>query len=323
MTQEQQEEQRPPGRYRIQAMERFTGVSAATLRAWERRYGVPSPGRGDNRYRLYDDDDLLLVQRMVQLTHRGLGAAEAARQALEESRLPLPGPTPPAAGGASPTLPAAARALVDAAVAMDLQGLEDAVRDGLARGEPWLVYRELFVPALRAIGEGWASGRLGVAHEHLASQVIGLALREQLQRVELPQEAPHLLLASLAGELHELELDGGGLEAAALGWRTTLLGSRTPPEALADAVWRLEPAAVGLSVMVPVLDADPRVLFAGYSPAVGRTPWILGGGAAAQYRGVVHALGGVVAAGEDALGEFLGRIAPSARRTTEPFAPVR
>lgn len=35
-----------------------TGVSAGTLCAWERRYGIPAPARTASRYRLYDDDAL-------------------------------------------------------------------------------------------------------------------------------------------------------------------------------------------------------------------------------------------------------------------------
>ena len=33
------------GRYRIHAVAEATGVPAATLRAWERRYGIPAPVR--------------------------------------------------------------------------------------------------------------------------------------------------------------------------------------------------------------------------------------------------------------------------------------
>ena len=39
------------GRYRIQSVAEMTGVSAATLRAWERRYGIPAPRRTAAAYR--------------------------------------------------------------------------------------------------------------------------------------------------------------------------------------------------------------------------------------------------------------------------------
>ncbi|MDY0060785.1 MAG: MerR family transcriptional regulator [Myxococcota bacterium] len=304
------EEPREAGYLRIQAMARATGVPAATLRAWERRYGVPRPGRGENRYRLYDEADLQLVLRMVQLTRLGLGPAEAARQALAEERLPLaPGPPTPAGEGWTP-LPPAARAIVEAAARLDPAGIEQAVRDALAGDRPWEAYRDLLAPALRGLGEAWASGWLGVAGEHLASRVIERALDEQLRELTLAPDAPRLLLASVAGELHALPLLGVALEAAASGWRALLLGSRVPPEALAEAVRRLDPDAVGLSVIVPVLDADPRVLFTAYGQAVGGRPWILGGDAAALYQPLYASLGGELA-GRDAgeLARFLARAA--------------
>ncbi|WP_434422398.1 MerR family transcriptional regulator [Nannocystis pusilla] len=46
------------GRYRIQSVAEMTGVSAATLRAWERRYGLPAPRRSSSAYRLYSDRDV-------------------------------------------------------------------------------------------------------------------------------------------------------------------------------------------------------------------------------------------------------------------------
>lgn len=36
------------GPYRINVVAELVGVPSATLRAWERRYGVPSPDRSDH-----------------------------------------------------------------------------------------------------------------------------------------------------------------------------------------------------------------------------------------------------------------------------------
>src|SRR5690606_34905007 len=55
------------GRYRIQSVAEMTGVSAATLRAWERRYGVPTPRRSHAAYRLYSDQDVAIIRRVREL----------------------------------------------------------------------------------------------------------------------------------------------------------------------------------------------------------------------------------------------------------------
>ena len=40
----------------------LTGVPAATLRVWERRYGVVTPSRTEGGYRVYDDAALLRTE---------------------------------------------------------------------------------------------------------------------------------------------------------------------------------------------------------------------------------------------------------------------
>ena len=48
-------------KYRINAVSEMTGIPAATLRAWERRYGVPEPRRTESSYRVYSDADIELL----------------------------------------------------------------------------------------------------------------------------------------------------------------------------------------------------------------------------------------------------------------------
>lgn len=69
--------------YSICALARILGVSPATLRSWEDRYGLVVPERSAGSQRLYSRDNLdqlLFVREQMQ---RGLSAAGAHR-ALEE-----------------------------------------------------------------------------------------------------------------------------------------------------------------------------------------------------------------------------------------------
>ena len=67
------------GRYRIQSVAEMTGVSAATLRAWERRYGIPAPQRTASAYRLYTDRDVELIRRVRELCANGVAPAQAVQ----------------------------------------------------------------------------------------------------------------------------------------------------------------------------------------------------------------------------------------------------
>ena len=48
--------------YNIKAVSRLLGLLPVTLRAWERRYGLPNPIRGDQGYRLYSEHDLCTLR---------------------------------------------------------------------------------------------------------------------------------------------------------------------------------------------------------------------------------------------------------------------
>lgn len=57
--------------YRIGAVAQLAGVPVATLRVWERRYGVVKPPKSDGGHRLYTEGDVLRVTLMKNLTMQG------------------------------------------------------------------------------------------------------------------------------------------------------------------------------------------------------------------------------------------------------------
>jgi MerR family transcriptional regulator, light-induced transcriptional regulator len=63
--------------YRIKRVAHLTGINPATLRAWERRYGLVSPDRTDSGYRLYSDEDVAMLSRLKALVDDGLTIGEA------------------------------------------------------------------------------------------------------------------------------------------------------------------------------------------------------------------------------------------------------
>jgi hypothetical protein len=68
--------------YTIKRAAELTGISVATLRAWERRYGVVSPQRSDGGYRLYGPEDVRALAIMNSLVNEGWSAREAAAETL-------------------------------------------------------------------------------------------------------------------------------------------------------------------------------------------------------------------------------------------------
>jgi hypothetical protein len=73
----------------VKAVSRRTGIPAATLRTWERRYGFVRPLRSPSGYRLYSEEDIARIQQVKYLLDQGLriGAVmEAVIRAAGETR---------------------------------------------------------------------------------------------------------------------------------------------------------------------------------------------------------------------------------------------
>ncbi|MGL5866070.1 MAG: cobalamin B12-binding domain-containing protein [Dermatophilaceae bacterium] len=94
---------------------------------------------------------------------------------------------------------------------------------------------EVMIPVLRAVGEAWSTGRLGVVHEHFLSTTFQGLLGE-FRPVGVGTPVRSVVLACLPGELHDLPLELFGSLLQRRSWRVVSLGADTPMEALADAV---------------------------------------------------------------------------------------
>ena len=80
-------------RLRSGAAARLSGLPVATLRVWERRYGVVTPPKSGAGQRLYSTADVLRLKLLRQLTQRGHGIGTIAALDLEQLRS-LAGCTP-------------------------------------------------------------------------------------------------------------------------------------------------------------------------------------------------------------------------------------
>lgn len=277
------------GPYRIQAAAELSGVAAATLRAWERRYGVPIPRRTASAYRLYTAEDVELVRRMRHLVEEAVSPAEAARVVL--------GSAAPAADGEH--VPVDGLELAQARILAATQRWDAAAIDiELTRVSMLLdaqtMYERVVSPVLAEVGARWERGELSVGQEHLLSERLELAVRASLRSLERP-DGPLVLLACVDFEQHVLGLLGAALRFAASGSRTVVLGATTPPLALADAVRSMAPRLVGLSTSV--VPPGAKALFRAYGKACGPTPWVVGGTAVEALRSAVELAGGTVAVG--------------------------
>ena len=277
------------GRYRIQSVAEMTGVSAATLRAWERRYGIPAPRRTASAYRLYTEQDIELIKRVRELCDSGIAPSQAAQMVLASQ-----GSREEFAHLEVDTHELAVQKILHAVERFDADMLEAAVKHALFLGSATSLFDKVLGPALMQIGQRWHEGSIGVAQEHLAAEVIGNALRYLLRLAQPETADKQVLLACFADEEHAVPLYGVALRFAEWGFRTVMLGARTPPHAIRQAVSEIHPDLVGLSLTILPPAYRARELVDGYAEACGKTPWLVGGAGATQLQESIEARGGLL-----------------------------
>lgn len=226
--------------YEIHEVAELTGLAPARLRAWERRYEVVRPSRQPNRYRTYTMEQVALLRAFARLCEAGERIGDLVREPRESV-------IARAEGRATDNSPLSV--LLAAVKRLDRDELARLL-DEHARGlDPVRLGREIVLPLGEVIGDLWALGKLSVAAEHLASEVVVNRLKSDL--ADGAGGGPLLQAATLPGERHEWGFLVTLLEFKAAGWRVQYLGADLPLKDLADAAWSLMPAVVALSAADP------------------------------------------------------------------------
>ena len=63
----------------IREVSRMTGINPVTLRAWERRYGLIQPKRTESGHRLYSNDDIVTINRILDWIERGVAVSKVGK----------------------------------------------------------------------------------------------------------------------------------------------------------------------------------------------------------------------------------------------------
>jgi methanogenic corrinoid protein MtbC1 len=280
----------------IGALSKATGIPTDTLRTWERRYGFPGAERTDSghrRYALRTLERLKLVSAALAHGHRPstvLNADEdtlrqwiAAGNGGEEARvLRVSHQELPATALERKGIDASLDHWLDLVAHFAGRALDRELHAALAEHGGMHFLEQLLGPFLQELGTRWASGALGVRHEHFASERLRELLVRQWRPLSDAATGPVLVLATLPGELHVLGLHMAALALALHNTRLVFLGADSPPAEVARAMQQHAALAVVLSAAAGVdrgrLERDVNALRAELGP----NALILAGGAGFQ-----------------------------------------
>ena len=122
-----------------------------------------------------------------------------------------------------------------------------------------MLYDLVVGPAMHRIGQLWAAGEIGVAHEHLATQIATqvLALAHDVARLPAHRGEHRAMLAAVEGEQHVLALDMAAKLLESAGYEVLVLGADVPTNALQAIVSDHRPGLFALTATMP--EAGERV----------------------------------------------------------------
>ncbi len=253
--------------YTIRQAATRSGVPAALLRAWERRYRIVVPERTSSGYRLYDDGAIQRLRTMRRLVDSGWSARTAANAILSGEQLPPEARTDASGAEVDPTSAVSRNgelisALLDAAVDLDAEGTEIALDAIFAAGSFEHVTDELLMPALVVIGSAWEDGRLSVAGEHAVSHAVLRRLAAAFQAAGRPARGPGVLLVGMPpGGRHELGALAFAVAARRAGLPVLYLGPDLPLQEWVDTARALRARGAVIGAVVST-DAEPAAAVA-------------------------------------------------------------
>lgn len=298
----------------IKVVANRTGLSAHVIRIWEKRYGAVTPQRTGTNRRLYSDEQIERLSILRDITQAGHSIGHVAKLPTEKLRKLATeslGTNRPAArvvrGG--PATPAFLEECIAAVKALDARALEGALKRGATELGAQGLLQRVVAPLARDVGELWREGSLTAAHEHFATAVIRVFLGQAAKPFAGADQAPVLLVATPAGQLHELGALLVGATAANLGWHVTYLGAGLPAAEIAGAARQSHAKAVALSLVYP--EDDPRLateLTAVRQALPPEVTLLVGGRAMAAYRDVLEQIGATLTEDLMQLGLALDRL---------------
>ncbi len=242
--------------YNLGAVLRETGLAADTLRAWERRYGVPMPKRTPGGHRLYSQRDIQLIKWLRNRQAEGLSISRAVAQWRDITAMgadPLEETNEAVAAMSESHLPAVGGlgALRDqwlaACLAYDETVAEQVLNEGFSQYSVETVTAELIQAALHEIGEMWMRGQASVQQEHFLSALATRRFDMLISASPPPIRDETILLACAESELHDLPLLHLNLLLRRRGRKVVFLGANVPTRQLEETAETMNAAIVVLS----------------------------------------------------------------------------
>lgn len=229
------------GHLTVRTMAKLSGVSAHTLRAWEKRYGALKPARTEGRQRSYSVLDLERLRKLKQLVDDGWSIGRIANLPNEElDKLILEKTSSSEAPFHRTSGFHHEHREFIARIVNDLADFKlDEVYRGLTALRVRLGARDFVLgvaaPILKEIGHLVAAGTMTISQEHAFSALLRDQLGHLIQSGRVTTSEDTFVTATSEGDLHEFGILLAQILCLSRGIKCHNLGPNIPAESLVFA----------------------------------------------------------------------------------------
>lgn len=243
--------------FNLKVVLKETGLAADTLRAWERRYGLPSPNRTAGGHRLYSQRDIETIKWLMKRQSEGLSISRAVDLWNEET---ASGMDPLAGSGQQTALTSLAMPIqyqapdttadtlrtrwIEACMEFNESAAENVLNQAFSMFPVEIVCLEVLQKGMSEIGKRWYQNEANVQQEHFASALAMRRLDALLSASPAPTRNQTVVVGCPADEWHTLTPLLLSLLLRRRGLNVIYLGANVPSEQFTNTVQDLHASLV-------------------------------------------------------------------------------
>lgn len=231
--------------YNLKIVLKETGLPADTLRAWERRYGLPAPQRTEGGQRLYSQYDVETIKWLMTRQEEGLSISHAVKLWNEHTSagvdllagsLPNTQTLPAVYIPAGTTLDSIRAHWLDACLKFKESAADQVLNKAFTMFPVEKVCMEVLQKGLAEIGGLWYENKASVQQEHFASALAMRRLDSLMSASPALSRKQTVMVGCPAGEWHTFTALLIALFLRRRGLNVIYLGANVPADQFEDAV---------------------------------------------------------------------------------------
>ncbi len=244
--------------YNIKAVSSMLDLLPVTIRAWERRYGLPMPHRGKQGYRLYSEHDIRTLRWLKHQNDSGMSISQAVKY-LNELRANGNDPatiaieqTQHGSGMEEPTsLGLLQKRFYEQLLHYDEKSATGTLRTAFSLYTVDQVLSEIIESTMVKIGDSWHNGEISIAVEHFSTQFCIQHLMSMLA-ASAPSSREGVIFAACApGEMHQIGLLSLVVMLRWRGWDVKYFGQDLAFDRILETLMEIKPYAILISATQP------------------------------------------------------------------------